>query len=44
MCGLAGIFAYANEALLVDCEELLRIRDHMNSRGPDGAGIVAFLE
>ena len=38
MCGIAGIFAYRPTARAVDREELLRIRDHMTSRGPDGSG------
>lgn len=36
MCGIAGIFSYANSAPNVDEGELVRIRDHMASRGPDG--------
>ena len=39
MCGLAGIFAYKDSAPDVDRAELLRIRDHMTARGPDGAGV-----
>lgn len=39
MCGLAGIFAYAENALPVDRAELSRVRDHMLLRGPDGAGL-----
>jgi asparagine synthase (glutamine-hydrolysing) len=38
MCGIAGIFSY-QESSPVDQDELLRIRDHMISRGPDGKGI-----
>ena len=38
MCGIAGIFAYRPTARAVDREELVRIRDHMTSRGPDGSG------
>ena len=38
MCGIAGIFAYRSTAPAVDKEELVRIRDHMASRGPDGSG------
>jgi asparagine synthase (glutamine-hydrolysing) len=38
MCGIAGIFAYRDEAPGVDREELLRIREAMRVRGPDGAG------
>ena len=37
MCGIAGIFAY--RAPPVDPGELLRMRDHMVNRGPDGAGV-----
>lgn len=39
MCGIAGIFAYRESAPLIDQEELLRIREHMIKRGPDGAGL-----
>jgi asparagine synthase (glutamine-hydrolysing) len=39
MCGVAAIFAYAPDAAAVDSEELVRIRDHMRVRGPDGAGL-----
>ena len=39
MCGIAGIFAYSDAAPPVDREELLRIREAMTVRGPDGAGI-----
>ena len=39
MCGLAGIFQYRTEAPPVNQAELLRIRDIMVSRGPDGAGL-----
>lgn len=39
MCGLAGIYAYRNNAPGVDRNELLRIRDSMLTRGPDGEGI-----
>ncbi|MDO8607804.1 MAG: asparagine synthase (glutamine-hydrolyzing) [Phaeospirillum sp.] len=38
MCGLATIFAYAPESHLVDPMEMIRIRDAMRSRGPDGEG------
>src|ERR1043166_9182894 len=38
MCGIAAIFAYASSAPGVDEGELRTIRDHMKSRGPDGAG------
>src|SRR5450756_474752 len=39
MCGIAGIFAYRDHAPPVDQAELLRIREHMINRGPDGAGL-----
>jgi asparagine synthase (glutamine-hydrolysing) len=39
MCGIAGIFAYRSEAPAVDRAELLRVRDYMTARGPDGAGL-----
>ena len=39
MCGIAGIFAYHDAAPPVDREELLRIREAMRLRGPDGAGL-----
>src|SRR2546427_6784058 len=38
MCGIAAIFAYNSSAPAVDEGELTAIRDHMTSRGPDGAG------
>jgi asparagine synthase (glutamine-hydrolysing) len=38
MCGLAGIFAYGDGALPVDETELLKMREAMSARGPDGAG------
>lgn len=38
MCGIAGIFAYHYAASPVDRTELLRIRDWMVARGPDGSG------
>lgn len=37
MCGLTAIFSYRGAP--VNCAELLRIREHMTPRGPDGAGI-----
>ena len=37
MCGIAGTFKH-RAADRVDREELLRMRDHMTSRGPDAAG------
>ncbi len=39
MCGIAGIFAYDDQAPPVDTEELLRIREAMRLRGPDGEGL-----
>ncbi len=39
MCGIAGIFAYGDHASMVDSNELLRIRERMIKRGPDGAGL-----
>jgi asparagine synthase (glutamine-hydrolysing) len=39
VCGIAGIFAYRDPAPPVDREELLRIREQMHRRGPDGAGL-----
>jgi len=39
MCGIAGIFAYREAAAPVDADELLRIRDSMRRRGPDGEGL-----
>jgi asparagine synthase (glutamine-hydrolysing) len=39
MCGIAGIYAYRDCAPLVDKAELLRIREKMIARGPDGAGL-----
>ena len=39
MCGIAGIFAYASRAPDVDRDELLRVRDAMSMRGPDGSGL-----
>lgn len=39
MCGIAGIFSYRPDAPRVDTDELLRIRERMRARGPDGAGL-----
>jgi asparagine synthase (glutamine-hydrolysing) len=39
MCGINGIFAYHYAANPVDRGELLRTRDHMAARGPDGEGM-----
>ena len=38
MCGINGVFAYAADAPPVSREELVRVRDTMAARGPDGAG------
>ncbi len=37
MCGIVGLFAYRGDHG-VDRDELIAIRDHMVSRGPDGEG------
>ena len=39
MCGLAGTFSYADQAPPVDQTELIRMREHMIKRGPDGTGL-----
>ena len=39
MCGIAGVVAYRDEAPPVSRSELLRVREAMVSRGPDGAGL-----
>ncbi len=39
MCGIAGILSYAPSAPAVDERELLRMREQMLRRGPDGAGL-----
>jgi asparagine synthase (glutamine-hydrolysing) len=39
MCGIAGIFAYAGAAPPVDNQELMRVREAMARRGPDGEGL-----
>jgi asparagine synthase (glutamine-hydrolysing) len=38
MCGINGILAYHEAATPLDRGELLRTRDHMAARGPDGKG------
>ena len=38
MCGINGIFSFDNTAPLVDRDSLIRTRDFMAARGPDGAG------
>ncbi|OAN55155.1 asparagine synthase (glutamine-hydrolyzing) [Magnetospirillum moscoviense] len=39
MCGLAAILAGAGASRPVDADELVRIRDAMTARGPDGRGL-----
>ena len=39
MCGITGIFAYGAGPTPVDRRELLKIREAMAARGPDGAGM-----
>ena len=39
MCGLAGIFTYASDGPPVLKLELIRMRDQMLHRGPDGEGL-----
>jgi len=39
MCGIAAIYAYRQPSPPIDRDELLRIRDAMEKRGPDGAGL-----
>ncbi|MEY2545171.1 MAG: hypothetical protein QOG48_288 [Verrucomicrobiota bacterium] len=38
MCGIAAVFAYGQAAAPVDRAEVLRMREQMFSRGPDGEG------
>ena len=38
MCGIAGIYNYKVQGDRVDQGLLRAIREHMSSRGPDGAG------
>lgn len=38
MCGIAGIYNYHPESPSIKRDELIRIRDHMINRGPDGEG------
>lgn len=38
MCGISGVVAFRSSADKVDRAELLRISDHMATRGPDGSG------
>ncbi len=39
MCGITGIFRYHVQGELVDKDELLRMRESMVNRGPDGYGL-----
>ena len=39
MCGIAAYFAYNLDAPPVDADALLRVRDAMAPRGPDGEGL-----
>ncbi|HLH77282.1 MAG TPA: asparagine synthase (glutamine-hydrolyzing) [Candidatus Binataceae bacterium] len=39
MCGLAAVFAYGASAPSANEREILKIRDAMIARGPDGAGV-----
>jgi len=39
MCGLAAAFSYACNAPEIDVNWLVRVRDAMKSRGPDGEGL-----
>lgn len=39
MCGLNAIFAYGAGAAPVSTEEVVRVREAMRSRGPDGGGL-----
>jgi len=39
MCGIAAIYAYGRSAISVNAGELMRMREAMAARGPDGAGL-----
>jgi asparagine synthase (glutamine-hydrolysing) len=39
MCGIAGLYAFTESSGAVDYEELVRMREAMRTRGPDGEGI-----
>ena len=39
MCGIAAVFGYSSTASPVDQGELLRVREAMINRGPDGSGL-----
>ncbi len=38
MCGIVALYAYNDSSANIDRTELLQIRDHMTTRGPDGSG------
>src|SRR6266436_8132153 len=38
MCGISGVLAFKNSNFQVTAEYLVRMRDTMVHRGPDGAG------
>ncbi|MFN3487287.1 MAG: hypothetical protein ACK44W_17610, partial [Planctomycetota bacterium] len=44
MCGIAGIFSYRSKEPTWEESELLRIREAMASRGPDGSGTMRLHE
>jgi asparagine synthase (glutamine-hydrolysing) len=39
MCGIVGVYTYGNVGLPLEAETLVRMRDTMDHRGPDDAGI-----
>ena len=39
MCGISGVLAFRNSNFNVTAEYLVRMRDTMAHRGPDGAGL-----
>jgi len=39
MCGIVGVLSFNNSAFRVSEPYLVRMRDVMSHRGPDGAGI-----
>ena len=39
MCGIVGVYAYGQQVAPADQEELVRMRDAMRTRGPDGKGL-----
>lgn len=39
MCGIAAIYAYGTSSAPVGADEIIRMRDQMVKRGPDGAGL-----